>query len=1038
MPGNVTLESLEIEVKANSQRASEGIGSLIGSLRSMAMGVGTVVPALKELNKELKTLARYGSMKLPNFTAIANSTKKKTASSAVVDMAHNNGRGASVPGWALKVQTRSDEWNKNLREDPSKTFYENHPEALTVARELGNVNQRIATANAARAAAAERAKIGTDKLTESTKDAVPATNQIKESTKEVAKAANDASKKTSKLGGSIQQIGRIAKTMLIRTVLRSLMKAFSQSWQAAYEFSNKLGGSFAKSVDATRAILADTVTSVVQAFAPAFEALVPVFYVVGQAIQYLCEMFKQLMQLFGLTSDIMGAATSSINKYTNSSKNAGKANKNMLASWDKLNVIQSKGSAGSGSGNTYKPGSLANLVGSETNAIMSVIVGEAMMAVGLILCVTGHIGAGAGLIAVGAASVAKTLIADWGKLPVEVKKTIAKIMTIVGVSSLALGVILLCCGQIPLGIGLVALGLANIAGILAATNNQEDIANGVRKTVTDILKIVGGAGMLALGVILTVTGSAAIGIPLILQGGYFIRQATGIDWDMIVDKVKEILTNIGKYFEEKFDLIKKTIGVAWDVFAQWFDNTILAPIRAVWDVVSSYFIGLFDNIKLVATSAWNVVYGFWTDNIYPVIAGAWDSVSTFFATLFGDSKTAGSIAFYAVTAWDLVKELWTNNVARPFEQAWDTVTAVFTTLFADSNTNGSIAYYAMQGWNAISYWWGDTLAEPIQKAWNAVTGVFEGIFGTTETEGTIAYYVNKGWEATKQFWETDIKGNVEKGWGFVSSYFKDIWEGKDGNGGIKQSAIDAWNAVAVWWNTNVAENVQKDGAWGGVVGFMKGVFYGDNGAGGIKGAFINMWNSIKRLWGDITTPIKEAWEGISNWFYEHVTLPVANFFIDLVNGIINGVNSLIKLLNSVNITVPALNILGQQIWGETKIGISGIATIKPLQRLKSVNENAGGAYDIPRGDLFIANEAGAELVGQMNGKTTVANQDQIIQGIQRGVRDANADQNALLRQQNELLRGILERSGSIEVHPSADWGKFNQRSNEMWSMATGR
>ena len=103
-----------------------------------------------------------------------------------------------------------------------------------------------------------------------------------------------------------------------------------------------------------------------------------------------------------------------------------------------------------------------------------------------------------------------------------------------------------------------------------------------------------------------------------------------------------------------------------------------------------------------------------------------------------------------------------------------------------------------------------------------------------------------------------------------------------------------------------------------------------------------------------------------------------------------------------------------------------------------IAELATGAYSIPNGDLFIANEQGAALVGNLNGKTTVANQGQIIAGISSGVRDANAEQNALLRRQNELLLGILEKSGNISVEPSASWGRFNQRSAEMWSMATGR
>ena len=40
------------------------------------------------------------------------------------------------------------------------------------------------------------------------------------------------------------------------------------------------------------------------------------------------------------------------------------------------------------------------------------------------------------------------------------------------------------------------------------------------------------------------------------------------------------------------------------------------------------------------------------------------------------------------------------------------------------------------------------------------------------------------------------------------------------------------------------------------------------------------------------------------------------------------------------------------------------------------------------GELFLAREAGPELVGRINGKTAVANNDQIVSGISSGVFNA--------------------------------------------------
>lgn len=61
------------------------------------------------------------------------------------------------------------------------------------------------------------------------------------------------------------------------------------------------------------------------------------------------------------------------------------------------------------------------------------------------------------------------------------------------------------------------------------------------------------------------------------------------------------------------------------------------------------------------------------------------------------------------------------------------------------------------------------------------------------------------------------------------------------------------------------------------------------------------------------------------------------------------------------------------------------------------------------GEMFVAREAGPELVGTIGGKSAVVNNDQIVEGISEGVADANAEQNALLREQNNLLRKLLEK-----------------------------
>lgn len=85
------------------------------------------------------------------------------------------------------------------------------------------------------------------------------------------------------------------------------------------------------------------------------------------------------------------------------------------------------------------------------------------------------------------------------------------------------------------------------------------------------------------------------------------------------------------------------------------------------------------------------------------------------------------------------------------------------------------------------------------------------------------------------------------------------------------------------------------------------------------------------------------------------------------------------------------------------------------------------------GDLFIANEAGPELVGTIGGSTAVANNDDIVAGIKSGVQSANEEQNELLRQQNSILMQLLNKD--MTISPSVGLGQVMARSAALYGRA---
>ena len=89
-------------------------------------------------------------------------------------------------------------------------------------------------------------------------------------------------------------------------------------------------------------------------------------------------------------------------------------------------------------------------------------------------------------------------------------------------------------------------------------------------------------------------------------------------------------------------------------------------------------------------------------------------------------------------------------------------------------------------------------------------------------------------------------------------------------------------------------------------------------------------------------------------------------------------------------------------------------TIKAIYETTGTQPRGFASGGFPQtGELFIAREAGAEMVGSIGRKTAVANNDQIVAGIASGVATANTESNALLREQNTLLRAMLEKESGV-------------------------
>lgn len=206
------------------------------------------------------------------------------------------------------------------------------------------------------------------------------------------------------------------------------------------------------------------------------------------------------------------------------------------------------------------------------------------------------------------------------------------------------------------------------------------------------------------------------------------------------------------------------------------------------------------------------------------------------------------------------------------------------------------------------------------------------------------------------------------------------------------SICTLWSTVGNWFNTKVITPVDT--------------FFSTLGTK-IAAAFTTSWTKVKTEWGVVTdwfknkiiTPVQTAFEsmcssvggffvslwdriagvfaGVGGWFQSNVVDAINSAFRALVNG---AISLLERMLNG--IIRPLNNFIGKVNSVLSIVG-GGISTISYV----SIPRLANGGF-VDEGQLFIAREAGAEMVGRIGGKTAVANNDQIVESVSQGVYEA--------------------------------------------------
>lgn len=246
---------------------------------------------------------------------------------------------------------------------------------------------------------------------------------------------------------------------------------------------------------------------------------------------------------------------------------------------------------------------------------------------------------------------------------------------------------------------------------------------------------------------------------------------------------------------------------------------------------------------------------------------------------------------------------------------------------------------------------------------------------------------------------------------------------------IKTSLSEKWNsfsnwwgntAIVGWWNNNVAPWFEKE-TWVDAVDGMKL---------GIQekwDSIVGWWNSLaivswwsndvrpwftKEKWENLADGIKKGiqgkWDDIVDWWDSKPSLQRISVAIeDFKTKIQNAWNSFKQWWNDLGLEFPHIDTPHFKIDGEFSLAPPKVPKV-------SIDWYANGGFP-GKGQLFVANEVGPEMVGTMDGRTAVANQQEITQGI------ANAVYPAVY---NAVVAAMSEANNNVNITLQGDADKL--------------
>jgi hypothetical protein len=486
-------------------------------------------------------------------------------------------------------------------------------------------------------------------------------------TKALSPAAEKAEKSFNKLVGRIKGL---AKRVFIFTIITAALRKIKQYMWSAIQTNDDAMNAVARLKGELRTLAQ-----------PIVNIAIPAFTALAKIITYTLTGASRLLSLlFGSTYSASKKAAKSLNDQQNAIEGVGSAAKKAskyLAPFDELNTI-SGNDAGGGSESGGNAVNFDSDIGSGVNAVMALMTGIALLAIGAILTFSGHVGVGIAMMVAGALTVYGVYASDGGEAAKTLVETgLSKILIAIGPMIAILGVVLMLTGNIPWGLGLLIAGIALFA-VGEVAENWDLLGTNLVGALANMLIDISPYIALFGAVLLFVPGQQALGIGLIIAGiALFAVGEVGANWELLGTNLTSALTKIFSEISPYIVVFGLLLAMVPGMMAVGIGMIVAGSAMFAFSVIAPNWDSITQALRGPLGKTLAMIGGFL------VVLGLMLIFSGVGIPLGIGMLLAGGVSLAAAIApnwdfirdkiknvWQKIKEFWNSYIAPVFTAAW--------------------------------------------------------------------------------------------------------------------------------------------------------------------------------------------------------------------------------------------------------------------------------------------------------------------------------------------------------------------------------